>query len=82
MIRIFLQPKTAVCKAPNFSLGKEKLQFGQREIRYSQFLKFMFPLLPRSIATATPKTRKPLVRLGLRRQKYRQKSIATFVLSR
>ena len=28
MIRIFLQPKTAVCKAPNCSLDKEKLQFG------------------------------------------------------
>ena len=28
MIRIFLQPKTAVCKAPNCSLDKGKLQFG------------------------------------------------------
>ena len=28
----FFQLKTAVCKAPNCSLGKEKLQFGQGEI--------------------------------------------------
>ena len=32
MIKEFLQLKTAVCKAPNCSLGKEKLQFGQGEI--------------------------------------------------
>ena len=32
MIREFLQLKTAVYKAPNCSLGKEKLQFGQGEI--------------------------------------------------
>jgi len=28
----FFQLKTAVCKAPNCSLSKEKLQFGQGEI--------------------------------------------------
>jgi len=28
----FFQLKTAVCKAPNCSLGKEKLQFGQGKI--------------------------------------------------
>ena len=33
-------------------------------------------------AIATLKTRKPLVRLGLRWQKYRQKSFATFAHSR
>ena len=32
MIKEFLQLKTAVCKAPNCSLGKEKLQFGQGKI--------------------------------------------------
>ena len=32
MIKEFLQLKTAVCKAPNYSLDEEKLQFGQGEI--------------------------------------------------
>lgn len=31
----FGQFQTIVCKAPNSSLGKEKLEFGQRKTRYA-----------------------------------------------
>lgn len=38
MINQFGQFQIPVCKAPNFSLDKEKLEFGQRKIGHTNFL--------------------------------------------